>query len=82
LEPLIAAGVAVNLISGFRHFRLVRMLDRDQVTRPHAAGLAVAVAIFLAMAIYLISVRNTASVHSENREEVPANAWNQQRNRR
>src|ERR1700751_212110 len=45
---LIAAGVAVNLISGFRHFRLVRMLDRDQVTRPHSPGIAVAVGIVLA----------------------------------
>jgi putative membrane protein len=66
---LIAAGVAVNLFSGWRHFRLVRMLDLGQATRPHAAGLAMATAIFIAliglgMAIYLVSFRGNASLHS------------------
>ncbi len=69
---LIAAGVAVNLSSGWHHLRLIRALDRGHAARPHAAALAVATAIFLAliglgMVIYLISVRT--NLYSENRGE-------------
>jgi putative membrane protein len=61
---LIGAGVAVNLLSAWRHARLIRNMDRGQPFRPFAASLAIAVSLFLAllgfgMAIYLISVHNS-----------------------
>jgi uncharacterized protein (DUF302 family)/uncharacterized membrane protein YidH (DUF202 family) len=71
---LIAAGVAVNLFSGWHHLRLVRNMDLGHATRPHSTTLAVATSVFLAlvglgMAIYLISVRDSAPSHSGNTEE-------------
>jgi uncharacterized protein (DUF302 family)/uncharacterized membrane protein YidH (DUF202 family) len=73
---LIGAGVAVNLLSAWRHARLVRSMDQGQPMRPHATSLAVATSLFLAlvgigMAIYLISVRDSAHSHSGNNEEAP-----------
>jgi uncharacterized protein (DUF302 family)/uncharacterized membrane protein YidH (DUF202 family) len=72
---LIAAGVAVNLISGWNHARLVRSMDRGQLVNSHATNLAVATSLFLAlvglaMAIYLISVRDTTPPHSGANEEI------------
>jgi uncharacterized protein (DUF302 family)/uncharacterized membrane protein YidH (DUF202 family) len=66
---LIAAGVAVNLFSGWRQIRLIRMMDLGQSTRPHTTTLAVATSGFLAlvglgMAIYLISIRDSARPNS------------------
>jgi len=72
---LIGAGVAVNLLSAWQHARLVRSIDGAiQRLRPHATNLAVATSLFLAlvglgMAIYLISVRNSAHSHPSNKEE-------------
>ncbi len=59
---LIAAGVVVNAFAGWRHIQLVRLLDRGESSRSHAATQAVTVAFFmalvgLAMTIYLISIR-------------------------
>jgi putative membrane protein len=59
---LIAAGVALNVLAGWNHVRLVRTLDRGETSRGHAGKQAVVFAYFialvgLAMAIYLISVR-------------------------
>ena len=72
---LIGAGVAVNVLSAWRHTRLVRELDQGQA--PRSSGLAqnVGIALFLAlvglaMAIYLLSVRGSANPHSENGREV------------
>lgn len=64
---LIAAGVAVNLISGWHHLRLIRDLDLGNATRTYTSTLAVATSVFLAvvgvgMTIYLISFRD--STHS------------------
>jgi uncharacterized protein (DUF302 family) len=63
----------VNLSSAWRHVRFVRELDQDE---PCSRSLtpAVATALFLAlvglaMAIYLVSVRESSSIHSENRKE-------------
>jgi uncharacterized protein (DUF302 family)/uncharacterized membrane protein YidH (DUF202 family) len=58
---LIAAGVVVELVSGYSHARLVRKLDPQLALRPAATRLAVATGVFLAlvgvaMAIYLIAV--------------------------
>src|ERR1700688_3473690 len=59
---LIAAGVAVNLFSGWHHLRLIRNLELGHAARPHTTTLAIATSIFLAlvglgMAICLFSVR-------------------------
>jgi uncharacterized protein (DUF302 family)/uncharacterized membrane protein YidH (DUF202 family) len=71
---LIAAGVAVNLFSGWHHYQLVRAMELGRVARPHSMGLALATALFLAlvgiaMAIYLISVRDSARTNTGNGEE-------------
>lgn len=62
---LIVVGVGVNAMAGWRYLRIVRELDRGEVT-PHTATHAVTVAMLVAlvglsMAIYLISVRSTHS---------------------
>ncbi len=68
---LIAAGVAVNLFSGWHHVRLIRTMDLGHAARPHTTNLAVATSVFLAlvglgMAIYLLSVHATAEINSGN----------------
>ena len=68
---LIAAGVVVNLISGWQYSRLVRDLDRGQQTLHRPPALAVAISLFLAlvglaMTIYLISLRGSAHSNSGN----------------
>src|SRR5712671_935426 len=68
---LIGAGVAVNLLSGWHHLRLVRMMDQGEVARPQTTSLAVAASLFLAlvglaMAIYLISLRGSEPSNSGN----------------
>ena len=71
---LIAVGVVVNLSSAWRHVRLVRELDRGEPAGSRSLTPTVATALFLAllglaMAIYLVSVRGSLNLHSENREE-------------
>src|SRR6266404_5829679 len=39
---LIAAGVAINLFSGWHHLRLIRTMDLGHAARPHTTNLAVA----------------------------------------
>jgi len=73
---LIAAGVVVNLVSGWNHVRLIRELDRGEPAHSRAPGQAVTIALFLAlvglaMAIYLVSVRRSTPANSRNREEAP-----------
>jgi len=58
---LIAAGVVVNLFSGWHYGRLIRSMKRGRPFRPHASSLAVGTAVFLAlvglaMAVYLLSI--------------------------
>src|SRR2546427_10804907 len=72
---LIAVGVVVNLSSAWRHVRLVRELDRAEPACSRSLTQAVATALFLAlvglaMAIYLVSVRSSANLQSENSGEV------------
>ena len=77
---LIAVGVVVNVFSGWHYARLVREMDRGEGTRSRPATPAVAIAFFLAlvglaMAIYLISVRNSTDSHfgkGENISMTPA----------
>jgi putative membrane protein len=66
---LIVLGVVVNIVSALNHFRLVRELNRGDVlfNRPSWLAMTVAfilAAVGLAMAIYVISVR-------EPNEEAP-----------
>lgn len=61
---LILVGVAVNLTAGWRHMKLVQQLDRGETSRTHPATFAAAIAFFLAlvglaMAVYLVSVRDS-----------------------
>lgn len=72
---LIVVGVVVNITSARRHVRLVRELDRGEPACSRSLTQAVATALFLAlvglaMAVYLLSVRGSANVQSENSEEV------------
>ena len=72
---LIAAGVAVNILSAWWHTRLVRDLDQGQAPRGSPMAQNVGIALFLAlvglaMAIYLLFVRGSANVQSENGREV------------
>ena len=71
---LIAVGVVVNLSSAWRHVRLVRELDHGETAGSRSLTSSVATALFLAlvglaMAIYLVSVRDSANPQSENSEE-------------
>jgi uncharacterized protein (DUF302 family)/uncharacterized membrane protein YidH (DUF202 family) len=68
---LIAAGIAVNLFSGWHHLQLIRRMELGHAARPHTTTLAIAISIFLAllglgMAIYLLSVRGTEQINSGN----------------
>jgi uncharacterized protein (DUF302 family)/uncharacterized membrane protein YidH (DUF202 family) len=71
---LIAVGVVVNISSAWRHVRLVRELDRGESDCSRSLTQVVATALFLAlvglaMAIYLITVRGSASVEFESIKE-------------
>ncbi len=71
---LIAVGVLMNLSSAWRHVRLVRELDKGQSESSRSLTQAVATALFLAlvglaMAIYLVSVRGSANIQSQDIEE-------------
>jgi len=71
---LIAMGVVLNLSSAWRHVRLVRELDQGEPASARSLTQAVATALFLgliglAMGIYLVSVRDSSSLHSDNEEE-------------
>ncbi|HXY48248.1 MAG TPA: DUF302 domain-containing protein [Terriglobales bacterium] len=72
---LIAVGVVVNLSSAWRHVRLVRELDQGAPSCSRSLSQAVVTAVFLAlvglaMAIYLVSVRNTTNLrNSADRKE-------------
>jgi len=77
---LIAVGVVVTLSSSWRHVSLVRQLDQGDTAFPRSLWRTLAPALFLAlvglaMAIYLISVRDTTGLRSEKEsqglEEMP-----------
>jgi len=72
---LLGAGVAVLLFAAWRHSLLVKKMNRGQVVASHSQALAVATCLFLAlvgigMAIYLISVRDSAHSLSEDGKEI------------
>jgi uncharacterized protein (DUF302 family) len=65
----------VNLTSAWRHVRLVRELDRGEPACSRSLTPAVTTALLLAlvglaMAIYLVFVRGSANLYSENHEEI------------
>jgi putative membrane protein len=66
---LIVTGVLVNVSSTWRHIRMVRELDHGETEGSRSMMQAVATALFLAlvglaMAIYLVSVRGSATLPS------------------
>jgi putative membrane protein len=72
---LIAVGVLVFVLSAWHHIRLVRELNRGGVPPSRPSTQAVAIALFLAMvglamAIYLVSVRDSSNVHVQDNQEV------------
>ena len=71
---LIAVGVVVNVVSARNHVRLVRELNRGGTGYARPSSLAIAVAVTLAvlglaMAIYLVAVREPMQARAESREE-------------
>src|SRR5262249_52562480 len=71
---LITAGILVPLGSAWRHIQLVRQLDRGD-TGSRSLSYAVATALFLAvvglaMAVYLLAVRNSSTVQSSSTQEL------------
>ena len=71
---LIVLGVAVNVFCAWNHIRLVHELERGGPTVHGPSALAVAVAIVLAalglaMAIYLISVREPRPLDPQTTKE-------------
>jgi len=71
---LIALGVLVNILSALSHIRLVHQLERGAPPAHRPSTLALAVAVILAvlglaMAIYLIRVRDPIPGHPERSEE-------------
>jgi putative membrane protein len=64
---LILAGIAVTGLSAWRHMRVVRLLDENQVPSAGSLAQVIAVAAFLAlvgivMAIYLLVVGGSSSM--------------------
>ena len=75
---LIAVGVIVNLVSARNHVRLVQELNRGGTGYARPSSLAIAVAVTLAvmglaMAIYLVAVREPRPVRTGSREEKEMN---------
>lgn len=71
---LIVLGVIVNLVSARNHYRLVQELNRGGLAFNQPSRLAIGVALFLAvvgiaMAIYVISVREPRQANSREGQE-------------
>jgi uncharacterized protein (DUF302 family)/uncharacterized membrane protein YidH (DUF202 family) len=71
---LIIVGMIVDVVSAWNHVRIIRDLNRGAPVPGRPSTQAVVVAVFLAlvglaMAIYLVSVRDSANTRSENKEE-------------
>jgi uncharacterized protein (DUF302 family)/uncharacterized membrane protein YidH (DUF202 family) len=71
---LIVLGVVVNIVCAWNHIRLVRELNRGGTAFNRPSSLAIAVAVILAalglaMAIYLVSVREPRQADTEKRQE-------------
>lgn len=71
---LLAVGVIVNVFAGWHYLGMIRALDREKKISPRASMAAVGIAFLLglvglAMAIYLVSIRNSAHSQVTNRKE-------------
>lgn len=67
---LIVVGIVVNIFSGWRHLQMIGELNRGETSISRFGASAVAIAFFLAliglaMAIFLVSVRNSAGTNKE-----------------
>ena len=76
---LIVLGVVVNIVCAWNHIRLVRELNRGGTGFNHPSSLAISVAAILAvlglaMAVYLISVRDPRQPNPDRREEKSMNS--------
>ena len=72
---LIGASVAVNLLAGWQYVQLIRTIHPGQGRQRHTGTLAVSTTLFLAlvglaMTIYLVTLRGSASSHFRNDGEV------------
>jgi len=77
---LITAGILVHLGSAWRHIQLVRQLDRGDLGS-RSLSCAVATALFLAgvglaMAVYLLPVRNSSTLQSSSTQELTMSSDN------
>lgn len=73
---LIVMGVLVNAFAGWRYTRFFRALDRGDKSYPHSSNQAVVIAFLLAlvglaMAIYLVTVRDSKHSGSQQSKEIP-----------
>ena len=76
---LIVLGVIVNIVCAWNHIRLVRELNRGGTAFNRPSSLAIAVAVILAilglaMALYLVSVREPGQAHLEKGEKKSMNS--------
>src|SRR6478672_5575146 len=72
---LIAAGVMVNVVAGWRHLRLARELDHGDTGLSRSSSPAVAIAFFLAlvglaMASYLVFIQGPIQPQAQRRKEI------------
>jgi uncharacterized protein (DUF302 family)/uncharacterized membrane protein YidH (DUF202 family) len=78
---LIVIGILVTLFAGWRHLRLVRALDRGDKSSFQPTIQLVALALILAlagaaMAVYLVTVRNSEKTQTEPAKERTMNLSN------
>ncbi len=76
---LIAMGVGVNLLSAWRHTRLIQELNLGEEPNAGPSAQAIAVAVILAlvgvaMAAYLVSIRSSTNSDSSRYKEAPMQA--------
>jgi putative membrane protein len=77
---LIAVGVMVNVFAGVSYARLVKTLDRGEHPQSRSFVQPVAISFLLAlvglaMAIYLVSVRNSAPPNPARQEQSSPTSW-------
>ena len=78
---LIVVGVIVNVFAGWRYTQFFRALDQGDRSYPHSSTQAVVIAFLLAlvglaMAIYLVSVRDPAHSGLEHSKEMSMSSSN------
>src|SRR5262245_55060013 len=71
---LIAVGVIISLLAGWRHARLLHALDHGEIASIRPSTQVIAIALFLAliglaMAIYLVLLRPSVKSHTQEHME-------------